>query len=103
MPLIPPKSHPKHRYFTVVFQWLLLPFSMIFVSAMMFAFCCLLIRQFGCATIMGLIYSICALPLPVIGTTGFLPKILIGFSAGVAADLTYFLLKKNVKIAAICI
>ncbi len=74
---------------------------MMFVGAMMFAFCCLLIRQFGCATIMGLIYSICALPLPVIGTPGFLPKILIGFSAGVAADLTYFLLKKNVKIAAI--
>ncbi|MDP2693063.1 MAG: glycosyltransferase family 2 protein [bacterium] len=34
-PLLPkvPKSHPKHRYITIVFQWLLLPFSMIFVSA----------------------------------------------------------------------
>lgn len=34
-PLLPkvPESHPKHRYLTVVFQWLLLPFSMIFVSA----------------------------------------------------------------------
>ncbi|OGH76778.1 MAG: hypothetical protein A2469_02260 [Candidatus Magasanikbacteria bacterium RIFOXYC2_FULL_40_16] len=34
-PLLPkaPKSHSKSRYITMVFQWLLLPFSMIFVSA----------------------------------------------------------------------
>ncbi len=34
-PLLPkrPKSHPPHKYLTMVFQWLLLPFSLIFVSA----------------------------------------------------------------------
>ena len=34
-PLLPklPDSHPKHKYLTIVFQWLLLPFSLIFVSA----------------------------------------------------------------------
>lgn len=74
---------------------------MVFISAMMFAFCCLLIRQFGCATLMGLIYSIAALPLPTMGTPGFLPKILIGVVAGVAADSMYYLLRKNPKVASI--
>src|SRR3989344_4560434 len=34
-PLLPkaPKTKWKHRYFTIVFQWLLLPFSLIFVSS----------------------------------------------------------------------
>lgn len=34
-PLLPkiPDVHPKHRYLTIVFQWVLLPFSLIFVSA----------------------------------------------------------------------
>jgi hypothetical protein len=34
-PLLPkrPKSHPKHAYITMLLQWLLLPISMIFVSA----------------------------------------------------------------------
>ena len=34
-PLLPkiPDVHPKHRYITIVLQWVLLPFSLIFVSA----------------------------------------------------------------------
>lgn len=34
-PLLPkiPDAHPKHRYITIVLQWALLPFSLIFVSA----------------------------------------------------------------------
>ena len=35
-PLLPkrPATHPAHKYLTMVLQWLLLPFSLIFVSAM---------------------------------------------------------------------
>ncbi len=34
-PLLPkrPHSHARHRYLTMIFQWALLPLSMIFISA----------------------------------------------------------------------
>lgn len=74
-------------------------FVMSIASAMMLAFCCLLIKKFGAATIMTFIYSICVLPLPTLGAPGFLPKIVIGTSAGLIADTIYALLKKKEKIA----
>lgn len=69
-------------------------------SGILFAFCCLAIRRFGSATLTGFVFSICALPFPILGPSGFLPKILIGTSAGLAVDLIYFLFKKREKIAA---
>ena len=75
----------------------------IFVYCMMLAFCCLTIDKFGSATLMGLILSICAIPIPVLGPSGFLPKVLIGIAFGFAADMIYMLLKRNKKIAAIAI
>lgn len=75
----------------------------IFVFSMMAALCCLLIDKFGSATLMGLIFSICAIPVPVLGPPGFLPKILIGIAFGSSADMIYMLLKRNKKIAAIAI
>lgn len=72
----------------------------IFVWGMMFAFCCLLIRQFGCATVMSFVTSIIAIPLPLLGTPGFLPKIAIGISVGLIADCLYALLKRKEKLAA---
>ena len=35
LPLLPrrPESHPKHKYIIMVLQWVLLPISLVFVSA----------------------------------------------------------------------
>jgi len=74
-----------------------------FIEGALFVLCCLVIRKFGAATITGFIFSVLALPLPVLGTPGFLPKILIGTSTGLAIDVIYFLLKKNERAAAIVI
>lgn len=71
------------------------------VGAVMLALCCLLLKQFGSAAIMGFVYGILALPLPVLGMPGFIPKIAIATSAGIVADVIYGLFKKNEKIAAI--
>ena len=73
----------------------------IFVYCMMFALCCLIFDKFGSATIMGLVFGIIAIPIPVIGPPGFLPKILITVVYGFAADIVYTLLKRNKKIASI--
>lgn len=75
----------------------------IFVWGMMLAFCCLLLRKFGAATIMGFIYSICVIPLPLLGTPGFLPKIIIGILAGLIADCLYAPLKKREKVAVLVV
>jgi len=73
----------------------------IFVFCVMLVFCCLIIDKFGSATLMGLIFSICAIPVPVLGPSGFLPKVLMGIAFGFAADMIYMLLKRNKKIATI--
>jgi hypothetical protein len=70
------------------------------VGPMMLVFCSLLIQQFGAATLMLFVFHICALPLPMSGPPGFLPKILIGLIAGLITDTLYLLLKKQEKIAA---
>lgn len=72
-------------------------------STIMFVFCCLLLQVFGCATIMAFVFGFCALPLPTIGTPGFLPKIIIAVFAGFLADCVFALLKKKERIAAIAI
>lgn len=75
----------------------------IFVYCMMFALCCLIFDKFGSATIMGFVFSICAMPIPVVGPPGFLPKILIIVAYGFVADIMYTLLRRNKKIAAISV
>ncbi|MHA1275291.1 MAG: hypothetical protein ACTSQS_17950 [Promethearchaeota archaeon] len=73
------------------------------IIAMISSFCCLLIREFGAAMIMGFVYSVIALPLPLFGTPGFFPKIIIGLASGFIADFTYLILKKFERISAIVI
>jgi len=75
----------------------------IFTSAAILAFCCLLLNQFWSATIMMFVYGVIALPLPVMGTPGFLPKILIGISVGIVVDGIYIFLKPKEKIASLVI
>lgn len=76
---------------------------MIFWGPMVYVFNCMLIRQFGSVTIMMVFYGIAALPLPVVGPPGFLPKILIGLIAGVVTDTLYFFLRRSKRIAALVI
>ena len=75
----------------------------IFVGGLFFSFCCLLIRKFGAATVMGFVFTVGGIPLPVFGPPGFLPKVIIGVGAGLIADSVYFLLKRNERVAAISI
>jgi len=75
----------------------------VFVCGLMFALCCLIIRKFWAATIMGLIYGILALPFPLLVSPGFAPKIAIGAGIGLAADSLFYLLRKRNLLASIII
>lgn len=75
----------------------------VFVYGLMFTLCCLIIRKFWAATIMGLIYGVIALPLPVLVSAGFVPKILIGAGMGLVADSLFQLLRKKDLPASIII
>jgi len=72
-----------------------------FVPAMILAFCSLLIRKFGAATILMFILGTLGIPLPIFGTPGFLPKIFICLGIGLSVDIIFLLLRKRPKIAAI--
>ncbi len=61
----------------------------------------LITRSFGSATVAGTVYSILALPLPLSGPSGFFPKILIGISTGLAADVIMWALRNRERIASI--
>ncbi|MBI4099586.1 hypothetical protein HY440_01120 [Candidatus Microgenomates bacterium] len=74
-----------------------------FTSAVLTVFAVFLIREFGTATLMGFVFSVLSLPLPLEGTVGFLPKLLIGPLVGLMADLLFLLLKKRPWLAAISI
>ena len=73
--------------------------AMIILGPIVIVFCCLLIRKFGTATILMSIYGVLVLPLPIMGTPGFLPKLGIAFGAGLIADVTYLFFKKRDKLA----
>lgn len=66
-----------------------------FLGAIITVFAVFLIRSFGVVTVMYTIYSILALPLPLLGTPGFLPKVLLGFTVGLIVDICYLLVRKN--------
>ena len=73
----------------------------VFVSGAMFAFCTVLIRQFGSATLMGTIYSILAIPLPLFGSPGFAPKVLVGIIVGLIADTISLILRSSPRISSL--
>lgn len=66
-----------------------------FIGAIITVFAVFLIPSFGVVTIMYTIYSILALPLPLMGTPGFFPKILLGFTVGLIVDICLLLSRKN--------
>ncbi|MFH2020761.1 MAG: hypothetical protein ABIJ34_05065 [archaeon] len=68
-------------------------------GAFMIVFTILVIQTFGAGTIKSLILGIIVLPLPLIVTPGFLPKVLIAFICGLVADITYYVLRKKQKLA----
>lgn len=76
-------------------------FINVFTSGIFFAITCLLIREFGAATIMFSVYSVLALPLPVLGVSGFFPKLIIGPIIGLIVDIFYFISRNNEKLGAI--
>jgi len=75
----------------------------IFISSAVVVLTCLIIKKFGAAILMLLIYSVVAIPLPVLGTPGFLPKVIIGLIAGLIADSIYNIFKRNEKVTSIII
>ena len=72
----------------------------VFVSGAMFAFCVALIPQLGSATLMGAVYSILAIPLPLFGSPGFAPKVLVGLVVGLLADAIGLVFRSRPRIAA---
>ena len=74
-----------------------------FLGAIITVFAVFLIQSFGVVTIMYTIFSILALPLPLVGTPGFVPKVLLGFITGVIIDVTFLFVRKNRVVAAFVI
>lgn len=73
------------------------------VSAAMYVFGVLVVDKFGTGMLMGIIFATLALPLPLYGAPGFVPKLLIGVATGLAADLSYLLFHKRPLLAAYAI
>jgi hypothetical protein len=69
-----------------------------FLGAIITVFAIFLFQSFGTVTIMYTIYSILALPLSLMGTPGFFPKIFLGFSIGIIIDSVFWLIKKGNSI-----
>lgn len=72
-------------------------------GAVLTVFSIFLIKEFGTATILGTIYSLLSLPLPLQGLSGFLPKLLIGPLVGLVSDLIYQILKRRERLASVII
>lgn len=66
-----------------------------FIAPVFIVMCLFVIDKFGAATIMLSVFGILALPLPLAGTPGFFPKVLIFIIGGLFADLIYYFFKKN--------
>jgi hypothetical protein len=61
----------------------------------------LLIRRFGASTVAGTIYGLLALPLPLSGPPGFLPKVIIGLTTGLIVDLIFKCDRKRERLLSI--
>lgn len=71
-----------------------------FIGVMMLVVSILVFKTFGAATLVYLTYGVLGLPLPVLGTPGFLPKILIGLLIGLTADVVFLLSRRYERLAA---
>lgn len=78
-------------------------FINVFVGAVMFVLCLLVVDRFGAGIIMGLVYGVLAIPLALLGSPGFLPKVVIGIVEGLLADTAYSLLKRNRRVASMAV
>jgi len=63
----------------------------------------LLLRQIGTASIVWLVFTIIALPFPLIGPPGLLLKVLIGLFIGIVSDGAFVLTRKSEKLMALMI
>jgi len=75
----------------------------VFVAGILFPLTCLTIRTFGAATITGFVFSFLALPLPLSGPPGFVPKLIIGITSGLVADGIFALLRAKERLSALLI
>ena len=64
-------------------------------GAFLTVFVIFLVQSFGAGTLNGFVYSVIALPLPLLLTPGFLPKIFLGSLSGFLGDITNLFLRKN--------
>ena len=67
---------------------------MAFIAGGLYVFVSELVPRFGATTLVGCIYGVLALPLPLLGTPGFFPKVLTGLAAGLTADIVSCLLRR---------
>lgn len=74
---------------------------MAFFGPMIFAVSRLVIRRFGAATLVGLVYSVIALGSPIMGPPGFVPKVFMGVGTGLATDAVFTLLHRRERIASV--
>ncbi len=73
----------------------------VFVGGAMYPLVCLIVRQFGAATIMGLVFGLLVLPLPVLGPSGFFLKLPLALILGLVADLVFYLLRRREILASV--
>lgn len=66
-------------------------------------FCLLLIDRPGTGMLFRFILAVLELPLPVLGTPGFAPKIIVGLIAGLIADILYIAFRKKRIVSAFLI
>jgi hypothetical protein len=75
----------------------------IFIYPLLLVINLLVVRQPGSATITFLVYGVLSIPFPVHGSPGFFPKIAILAIGGFIADVIFFLLKRNKRIASLIV
>jgi hypothetical protein len=75
---------------------------MAFIVGILWALTALIIPLFPSVTIMTFVYGVLALPTPISGPPGFVPKILVTVSAGITVDIIMLLLRKrNEKVGVV--
>lgn len=70
----------------------------LFVFPVMVILCGLIIPLFPSCTIAMAVWLTLALSVPIMGPAGFFPKIIVGISAGLSADILFLFLKEKRKL-----